>query len=65
MLRERRTIKRRTIKGCFYMRVVADWRKVQCKAKGKLQTVFFSRFWQKPPTGSIDIRSEADFFKSA
>ena len=39
------------------MRVVADWRKVQCKAKGKLRAVFLSRFRQKPPTGSIDIRS--------
>ena len=47
------------------MGVVADWWKVQCKAKVKLRTILLSRFWQKPPKGSIDIRSEADFSKSA
>ena len=45
--------------------MVADWRKVQCKEKVKLRIVLLSRFWEKPPKGSIDIRSEADFFKSA
>ena len=39
------------------MGYVADWWKVQCKAKVKLWAVLLSRFWEKPPKGSIDIRS--------
>ena len=34
-------------------------------SKGKIIKTIIFWFWEKPPTGSIDIRSEADFSKSA